>query len=147
MFHPWVGKIPWRRKWQPTPVFLPGESCGQRSLMGYSAWAAESYRVWYAEGIFHTSPWCVWGGEWLPGLWKQHISLHASCPMWFLLHGHSVKPCIKGFPGGSDGKEPTCSAGDWVRSLGQEDPRAWRTPWTEEPGGLQSMGLQRVRHD
>ena len=33
---PWVGKIPWRRKWQPTPVFLPGESHGQRSLAGYS---------------------------------------------------------------------------------------------------------------
>jgi len=30
--YPWVGKIPWRRKWQPTPVFLPGESHGQRSL-------------------------------------------------------------------------------------------------------------------
>ena len=35
-FNPWVGKIPWRRKWQPTPVFLPGESHGQRSLVGYS---------------------------------------------------------------------------------------------------------------
>ena len=34
--YPWVGKIPWRRKWQPTPVFLPGESHGQRSLVGYS---------------------------------------------------------------------------------------------------------------
>ena len=33
---PGVGKIPWRRKWQPTPVFLPGESHGQRSLVGYS---------------------------------------------------------------------------------------------------------------
>ena len=33
---PWVGKIPWRRAWQPTPVFLPGESCGQRSLAGYT---------------------------------------------------------------------------------------------------------------
>ena len=32
----WVGKIPWRRKWQPTPVFLPGKSHGQRSLEGYS---------------------------------------------------------------------------------------------------------------
>ena len=31
-FNSWVGKIPWRRKWQPTPVFLPGESYGQRSL-------------------------------------------------------------------------------------------------------------------
>ena len=34
-FDPWVGKIPWGRVWQPTPVFLPGESHGQRSLMGY----------------------------------------------------------------------------------------------------------------
>ena len=37
-FDPWVGKIPWRRKRQPTPVFLPGESHGQRSLAGYSPW-------------------------------------------------------------------------------------------------------------
>ena len=34
-FHPWVGKIPWRRAWQPTPVFLPTESHGQSSLVGY----------------------------------------------------------------------------------------------------------------
>ena len=33
-----VGKVPWRRQWQPTPVFLPGESQGQRSLAGYSPW-------------------------------------------------------------------------------------------------------------
>ena len=37
-FHPWVGKIPWRRKWQPTPVFSPGEFQGQRSLVGYNPW-------------------------------------------------------------------------------------------------------------
>ena len=35
-FDPWVRKIPWRRKWQPTPVFLPGRFHGQRSLAGYS---------------------------------------------------------------------------------------------------------------
>ena len=35
-FNPWVKKIPWRRKWQPTPVFLPGEFHRQRSLVGYS---------------------------------------------------------------------------------------------------------------
>ena len=33
---PWVKKIPWRRKWQPTPVFLPGKSDGRRSLVDYS---------------------------------------------------------------------------------------------------------------
>ena len=32
------GKIPWRRAWQPTPVFLPGESHGQKSLVGYRPW-------------------------------------------------------------------------------------------------------------
>ena len=37
-FNPWVGKIPWRKKWQSTPVFLPGESHGQRILAGYSPW-------------------------------------------------------------------------------------------------------------
>ena len=36
-FHPWVRKIPWRRAWQPTPVFLPGESHEQRSLLGYNS--------------------------------------------------------------------------------------------------------------
>ena len=35
-FDPWVRKIPWRRKWQPTPTFLPGNAHGQRSLVGYS---------------------------------------------------------------------------------------------------------------
>ena len=62
------------------------------------------------------------------------------------------------FPGGSDGKEPAAMQGTWVRSLGREDPLeekmgthsnilAWEIPQTEEPGGLQSMGSQRVRHD
>ena len=37
-FNPWLGQIPWRRKWQPTPVFLPGKSHGWRSLEGYSPW-------------------------------------------------------------------------------------------------------------
>ena len=35
---PWVGQIPWRKAWQPTAIFLPGESHGQRSLAGYSPW-------------------------------------------------------------------------------------------------------------
>ena len=38
-FHPWVTKMPWRRKWQPTPVFLPRKSHGQRSLVGYCPWS------------------------------------------------------------------------------------------------------------
>ena len=65
-----------------------------------------------------------------------------------------------GFPGGSDGKKKNLPAmpETWVLSLGREDPLekgmathsiilAWRIPWTEEPGSLQSIGSQRVRHD
>ena len=37
-FNPWVGNIPWRREWQPTPVFLPGEFHEQRRPVGYSSW-------------------------------------------------------------------------------------------------------------
>ena len=62
------------------------------------------------------------------------------------------------FSGGSDGKESTCNAGDpgltsgSGRSLEKQmaihsSIFAWEIPWTEEPGGLQSMGLQRVGHD
>ena len=38
-FEPWVGKIPWRRAWQPTPIFFSGEFHGQRSLLDYSPWS------------------------------------------------------------------------------------------------------------
>ena len=72
----------------------------------------------------------------------------------------------EGFPGGANGKESACQCRRLkrhgfetrVQSLGQEDPLeeemathfsilAWKIPWTEEPGGLQSMGSERVRHD
>ena len=43
-FDPWVGKILWRGKWQPTPVFLPEKSCRQRSLVGYIPWVCKRVR-------------------------------------------------------------------------------------------------------
>ena len=43
-FDPWVGKIPWKRKWQPIPVFLPGKFHGQRNLAGYSSWGHKRLR-------------------------------------------------------------------------------------------------------
>ena len=63
-----------------------------------------------------------------------------------------------GFPGGSEVKASACNVGDLCLIPGLEDPLekemathssilAWRIPWTEEPGGLQSMGSQRVGHD
>ena len=59
-FDPWVGKIPWRRAWQPAPVFLPGESHGQRSRTGYSP---QGHRVKHD-----------WSRTWLKRLGK-----HAHC--------------------------------------------------------------------
>ena len=44
-FNPQVGKIPWRRIWQPSPVFLPGEAHGERSLVGYSPWDCKDLDV------------------------------------------------------------------------------------------------------
>ena len=42
-FDPWVGKIPWRRNWQPTLVFFPGKSHGQKSPVGYSPWGCKGF--------------------------------------------------------------------------------------------------------
>ena len=50
-FNPWFGMIPWRRKWQPTLVFLSGKSHGQRGLVGYSPWGSE--RVGHAWATKH----------------------------------------------------------------------------------------------
>ena len=56
-FNPWLRKIPWRRKWQHTPIFLPGESHGQRSLAGYSPWSPKeldmSDRLTQGHGPHH----------------------------------------------------------------------------------------------
>ena len=55
-FDSYVREIPWRRKWQPTPVFLPGESHGQRSLVGYIPWGREETRL-SMQGILKL---CCW---------------------------------------------------------------------------------------
>ena len=53
MFNPGMGRIPWRRKWQPTPVFLPRKSHGQRSLAGYSPWSVLSICAKNRRNIKH----------------------------------------------------------------------------------------------
>ena len=76
-FDPWVGKIPWRRAWQPTPVFSPGESHGQRSL----ADRKESDMTEAAEHT-HTAPGrsagnsTAWDGSRVPPLLLFSISCH-----------------------------------------------------------------------
>ena len=46
-FDSWVGKIPWKRKWQPTPVFLSGKSHEQRGLAAYSPWGCKESDMTY----------------------------------------------------------------------------------------------------
>ena len=81
-FDPWVGKIPWRRKWQPTPVFWPGKAHGWRSLVGYSPWGSQ--RVWHnrATLLLHLCDcvkWPLWKkGNHLGGCWTFKYSCYLS---------------------------------------------------------------------
>ena len=52
-FNLWDRKIPWRRKWKPTPIFLPGKSHGQRNLVGYSPWGHKNSHIWLSN-------WTTW---------------------------------------------------------------------------------------
>ena len=85
-FDPWVRKIPWRRKWQPTPVFLPGKSHGRRSLVGYSLWSCKRvghnlatkqkqqqwfYSVFFFLFIFMAPLCCVACGILVPWPWIE----------------------------------------------------------------------------
>ena len=70
-FNPWVRKIPWRKEWLPTPVFMPGESHGQRSLVGYSS-CMGSQRVrhnWQSD--FHFLFILNWGFTFFKRSWKN----------------------------------------------------------------------------
>ena len=60
-FDSWVGKILWRRKWQPTPVFFPGKSHGQRSLEFYRLWGLIVGQDWATE---HTHALSSWKNRW-----------------------------------------------------------------------------------
>ena len=86
------------------------------------------------------------------------LGSHVNVTFWLARFGFILVTLVMYYPGGSDSKESACSAGDSVQSLGREYPLekvlathssilAWKIPWTEEPGRLQSMGSQRVRHD
>ena len=100
-FDPWVGKIPWRRAWQTTLVFLPGESHRHRSLVGYSSWGHReldmtewitfsSYWDWsdwehthVVAGICQLHgiillilpPACLWNINYVSTIWSQNIPL------------------------------------------------------------------------
>ena len=122
-FHPWVRKIPWRRKWPSTPGFLPGESHGQRNLVGYRPYRIQSSARQKSclSGVredmdrVEFEPW---------PRWKESA-------------------CNAGDPGAILGREDPLEKGMVTHS----SILARKISWTEEPGRLRSAGLQRVRHD
>ena len=81
-FDPWVRNIPWRRKWQPSPLFLPGKSHGQRSLAGYSLWCGKRVRhdlvtkqqqYWFYSNSPEKTNWFYSN---IPENWKLHIIVY-----------------------------------------------------------------------
>ena len=110
-FDPWVGKIPQRRAWQPTPVFLPRESHGQRSLAGYSP---QGLRVGHWSDLAHMHAWgnytlCVMGPK-TGGVTYEH-------------HSH--------FTAQHGGDSVSCFA--YIFSYGPDDKsKSWASPETAE---------------
>ena len=105
------------------------------------------WALWITQGMFPALVAFTRGKVWL-----KINNKHKWVIMWSLEGRHRASLVAQRL------KRPPAMRKTWVWSLGQEDPLekemathssilAWRIPWTEEPGGLQSMGLQRVRHD
>ena len=122
-FKPWVGKTPWRRKWQPTPVLLPGKSHGWRSLVACSPWGREESDT--TERLpFHFSLSCIGEGNGNPlqcsclenprdgGAWRAAVCGVTQSLTWLKWLSSSSSSIAQGFPSGSDGEESACSAGD-----------------------------------
>ena len=117
-FYPWDGKILWRRKWQSTPVFLPGKFHEQRSLAGYIV-----HRVPKRQTLLSTHRTS-----------SQHLrqKVHSVWPLLNNNHSHFHAMCSRF---AEKAMAPHSSTLDW------------KIPWMEEPCRLQSMGLLRVQHD
>ena len=111
-----MGQIPWRRAWHSTPVFLPGESHGQRSLVGYSPWGCKESDMTEplnsnSKSFLSQSSPQVWLNT-EPNLTVRDQKL---CPQLpgkpDTCKGLAIAK-MGGFPGGSDCKESTCNVGD-----------------------------------
>ena len=79
-FNPWIGKIPWRRKWQPAPVFLPGKSQGQGSLVSFSPWGHKESDI---TECAHTIVLCIFVNEHVNMLYIYlYLPWDAALPSW-----------------------------------------------------------------
>ena len=147
----WVGTIPWRRKWQPTPVFMPGKSLGPRSLVGYGPWGPKESDT--IEPLHFQNR-----DNSLLGIKDQMIILTrrqcvlCTCRQWHptpvLLHGGAWKAAVHGVAEGRTGLSGFTFTFHFL-ALEKEmathsSVLAWRIPGVTEPGGLPSMGSNRV---
>ena len=148
-FNPQAGKIPWKRTWQSTPVFLPGEFHGQRSLVGYSSWGHKDLDMieatQYTSRQSHLNRSCSmrnWRRQWHPtpvllpgksmdrGAWQAAVhgvarsrTRLSDFTFTFLFHALEKEMAT------------------------HSSVLAWRIPGTVELGGLPSMGSHIVGHD
>ena len=173
-FNSWIRKIPWRGQWQPTPVFLPGESHGHKSMAGYSPWGHKELNTTNlackhmerCSNSEHYSYCCKSCLELLGALcdfWVRRWSPagQATACVVMRLQGSEKKTrweaesSLSPFLGihlismffGVLGRIDFC----WLAFIKAMAPHsstlAWKILWAEEPGRLQSMGSLRVGHD
>ena len=95
-FDPWVGKIPWSRKWQPIPVFLPGKFHRQRSLAGYSPWGQrESDATEHACTIWIIETWVLsWGCHQAAAVGSNFGQPCVTIPVWL---SFLRRPSLEGY--------------------------------------------------
>ena len=131
-FSPWVGKIPWWKKWQPTPVFLPDESHGHRSLVGYMVHGVAKNGTWlsgWAQG--HAAQkrpiWTLNSGLWTPspGLFPFHQPHSGRSSLEEIPYRPPVKPASAGCK--SALTHPDCPVlSPQARNKGAEEERVHR---------------------
>ena len=171
-FNPWVGKTPWRREQLPTPVFLPGEFQGQRSLAGSSPWgykesdtteplslmpiiSSKYWKTFYNylwidtaiifEGVERNQAENIWGHGEGNGTALQYSCLENTMDggaWWAAVHGVAK----------SRTRLSDFTFTFHFHALEKEmethsSALAWRIPGTGDPGGLLSMGSPRVGQD
>ena len=141
---PWIGKIPWRRKWQPTPVFLSGQSQGRRRLVGYSPWGHKEL-AWLSDWASVCVPdtvlgWSLdelrchqwWGMRW--EMWLRQDEPHENdwCPIkescQMLPRGLSISWDVDIFQGtrsGMNSRWPIWKGLNWNRKMHSTVQSSW----------------------
>ena len=169
----------WRRKWQPTPVFLPGESQGWGNLVGCRLWDHTESDT--TERLhFHFSLLCTGEGNGNPLQYSCLENPRDGGTWWAAVYGVAQSrtrlkqlsssvymprfdswvgkipwrrdrlpaSVFMGFSGDTDSKESACSVGSLEEGMATTPVfLPGESPWTEEPGRLQSMESKSVRHD